>query len=59
MLLMSVLSFVGFVVMAHILRIVSINPNDPTLQNGSDIAVMRITNEMASAVLKGAAKSSA
>ena len=59
MLLMSVLSFIGFVVMAHILRIVSINPNDPTLQNGPDVAVMRVSNEMASAASNGTAESSA
>jgi len=59
MLFLSILSFLGFVVMARMLRIISINPNDPTLQNGPDVAVMRVSNEMASAASNGTAESSA
>lgn len=54
-----ILSVIGIMRVACILRIVSISPNNPTLQNSPDITVIRIRNEMASAASNVAAKSSA
>ena len=49
MLIVVVLSVVRVIGVACILRLVSISPNDPALQNSLDITVMRIGNNMTSA----------